>query len=125
MPCIADAGMLPCCVQDPQSSCLASFTAEPAEGVVPAKGQVEVAVSLVTRRLGRVQAPARIKVAGSRQAPLEFAIDARSLGPHLEFGAPGAPRYAGTAGHGGLHAMHEVHCIPSLQAGTCTLRGCC
>ncbi len=79
--------------QDPASSCLASFAAEPASGVVPAKGRVEVAVQLVTRRLGRVQAPARVRVAGSRQAPLEFAIDARSVGPHLEFGAPGQPRW--------------------------------
>jgi len=37
-----------------------------------------------------VQLPVRVRVVGSKGMPLEFPIDARSMGPHLLFGPSGA-----------------------------------
>ena len=45
---------------------------------------------LTTHTLGRVQLPVSVRVVGSKSAPLEFPIDARSTGPHLLFGPVGA-----------------------------------
>jgi hypothetical protein len=50
-----------------------------------------VEVSLCTQTLGRVQLPVRIRIPGSRGRPLEFVIDARSMGPDLLLGPEGAP----------------------------------
>lgn len=76
--------------QDNSSKGLALFTVEPSTGGIPAMGEQTVDVSLCTQTLGRVQLPVRIRIPGSRGRPLEFAIDARSMGPDLLFGAEGA-----------------------------------
>lgn len=44
---------------------------------------------LTTHTLGRVQLPVKVRVVGSKGAPLEFPIDARSVGPNLLFSGPG------------------------------------
>jgi hypothetical protein len=52
--------------QDPQSVCLAAFTAEPSAGGIPARGEQLVEFTLRTERLGRIQLPVRVRVVGSR-----------------------------------------------------------
>lgn len=50
---------------------------------------MEVTLSTVT--LGRVQVPVRVRTPGSGGRPLEFVIDARSVGPSLELGLGAEP----------------------------------
>lgn len=66
---------------------LAIFSAEPSSGGIAARGEQTIELTLSTYTLGRVQLPVRIKIIGSKNKPLEFAIAAKSLGPDLLFGA--------------------------------------
>jgi hydrocephalus-inducing protein len=77
--------------QESSSKGLALFTVEPSSGGIPALGEQTVEVSLCTQTLGRVQLPVRIRIPGSRGRPLEFVIDARSMGPDLLLGPECAP----------------------------------
>lgn len=86
-PLIRQPHPLPCRPQEPTSLGLATFSAEPSSGGIAAKGEQLVEVTLSTVTLGRVQIPVRVRTPGSRGKPLEFVIDARSVGPSLELGA--------------------------------------
>ena len=90
--------------QDMASLGLATFTAEPSSGGIAAKGELAVEVTVHTSTLGRIQLPVRIKVIGSRGAPLQCIADAKSIGPHLLFGANPEARWVGGGGGGGLCA---------------------
>ncbi|KAF5830389.1 hypothetical protein DUNSADRAFT_14652 [Dunaliella salina] len=84
--------------QDEGSMGLATYTVEPSSGGVAAMGEQVIEVALTTHTLGRVQLPVRVRVVGSKGSPLEFPIDARSIGPHLLFGPAGAsPSELGSA----------------------------
>lgn len=87
--------------QETNSLGLASFTVEPSSGGIPACGEQVVEVTLQTFTLGRIQIPVRVKALGSKSAPLEFIINARCIGPQLDFGDDPENRWGGTAGRGG------------------------
>eukprot|EP00798_Chlamydomonas_sp_ICE-L_P006741 gene6741-3411_t len=72
--------------QDVSSTGIATFTAEPSSGGIPAKGEQEIEVTLTALTLGRLQIPVRMRAIGSKAAPLEFLLEARCLGPDLLFG---------------------------------------
>ncbi|KAK9824158.1 hypothetical protein WJX72_008157 [[Myrmecia] bisecta] len=80
--------------QDVQSRGLANFTSQPAAGSIAAMASQEVEVELCTSRLGRIQLPLKVKVLGSRKAPLECIIGAVSAGASLVFGEDPASRVA-------------------------------
>lgn len=69
--------------QDVQSRSLATFRAHPDSGGIPAQGEQTLNFVLATSRLGRIQLPVRVRVVGSRNPPLEFAIKAKSVGPTI------------------------------------------
>lgn len=71
--------------QDDKSGLLATFTAEPGEAGIPAKGSQLVEFLLNAERLGRIQLPVRIKTVGSRLPPLECTIECHAKGPSLLF----------------------------------------
>ena len=48
--------------QEARSQGLATFTTSPNSGVIPAKGTLDVVVTLQASRLGRIQLPLQIKV---------------------------------------------------------------
>jgi len=70
---------------------VAAFTAEPSSGSVPPKGQQQIDLTLRTSRLGRIQLPVHVRTLGSRAKPLQIVLNARSLGPRLEFAPPQPP----------------------------------
>ncbi|KAG2489301.1 hypothetical protein HYH03_012133 [Edaphochlamys debaryana] len=72
--------------QDPSSVGLATFTVEPSSGGIPARGEQVVELTLVTHTLGRIQIPVKVKALGSKAAPLEFIVNAKCVGPQLNFG---------------------------------------
>lgn len=87
----------PCCLavclpQDAASQSLGTFTAVPESGAIPAKGSKTVTLSLQAARLGRIQLPVYIRVAGSRNKPLQLVADAKAKGPWLELAV--APKAA-------------------------------
>lgn len=63
---LTNASKLPCkCEvmgQEARSQGLATFTTSPNSGVIPAKGTLDVVVTLQASRLGRIQLPLQIKV---------------------------------------------------------------
>jgi hydrocephalus-inducing protein len=71
--------------QDSKSSVLGTYTAEPREAGIPAKGEQLVEFVLDVERLGRIQLPVTIKVAGSRSPPLQCTLDCFAMGPSLQF----------------------------------------
>jgi len=73
------------CLQDQQSQCLGLVTAGPAAATIPAKGLCTVSLSLQAFRLGRMQLPVFVRVAGSRNQPLQLIAEARGVGPSLQF----------------------------------------
>eukprot|EP00775_Hariotina_reticulata_P008964 gene8964-9139_t len=78
--------------QDQQSQCLGLVTAAPAAATIPAKGLCTVSLSLQAFRLGRMQLPVFVRVAGSRNQPLQLIAEARGVGPSLQFAvAPPGP----------------------------------
>jgi hypothetical protein len=83
--------------QDQASQCVATFAAEPPSGSVPPRGQQAIAVTLRTSRLGRIQLPVHVRALGSRAKPLQVVLNARSLGPHLEFARAAAAAAAAPA----------------------------
>ncbi|KAL0040642.1 hypothetical protein WJX79_000331 [Trebouxia sp. C0005] len=87
---LSNGSKLPCkCEvlgQEARSQGLATFTTSPNAGVIPAKGTLDVEVTLQASRLGRIQLPLQIKVLGSRRGPLECIIGATAVGPTLHFG---------------------------------------
>jgi len=81
-----------CCLQDQQSQSLGLVTATPAAATIPAKGVCTVSLSLQVFRLGRMQLPVFVRVAGSRNPPLQLIAEARGVGPSLHFAvAPTGP----------------------------------
>lgn len=56
---------------------------------MPPKGRATVRVTLRTSCLGRIQLPLAVRTAGSRGAPLQVVLNARSLGLRLEFASGG------------------------------------
>lgn len=72
-------------LQDQPSQSLATFTATPASATIPAKGSCTVSLSLEAARLGRLQLPVFVRVAGSRNKPLQLIADATAVGPMVEF----------------------------------------
>ena len=48
--------------QESRSQGLATFTTSPTSGVIPAKGTLDVEITLQASRLGRIQLPLQIKV---------------------------------------------------------------
>lgn len=72
-------------LQDQASQSLGTFTAEPESGSIPAKGSKTVTLNLQAVRLGRIQLPVYVRVAGSRNKPLQLVADAKAQGPWLEF----------------------------------------
>jgi hypothetical protein len=73
--------------QEQASLCVATFAAEPTSGSVPPKGRATVQLTLRTGRLGRIQLPVYVRTLGSRAQPLQVVLNARCLGPRLEFAA--------------------------------------
>ena len=45
-----------------------------------------VTLTLTACTLGRIQIPVRVRAMGSKSAPLECVINARCIGPQLDFG---------------------------------------
>jgi hypothetical protein len=86
------------CQQDQASQSLGTFTAEPDSGSIPAKGSKTVVLSLQAARLGRIQLPVYVRVAGSRNKPLQLVADAKAMGPWLEFAVAPAAAAAAAAG---------------------------
>jgi len=78
-------------LQDQASQSLGNFTAVPAAGTIAAKGSKVVTLNLEASRLGRIQLPVYIRVAGSRNKPLQLVADAKAMGPWLEFAVVPAP----------------------------------
>lgn len=72
--------------QDSASLGLATFTVEPSSGGIPARGEQVVELTLTTHTLGRIQIPVKVKALGSKAAPLEFIVNAKCVGPQLDFG---------------------------------------
>jgi hypothetical protein len=70
------------------------FTATPAAASIPARGQRTVSLQLEAGRLGRIQLPVYVKVAGSRNKPLQLVADAKAVGPWLELAVMPAPAAA-------------------------------
>jgi hypothetical protein len=87
LPCCAVlcCAVLSCAVQDQASQSLGTYTAVPDSGSIPAKGSKTVTLSLQAARLGRIQLPVYIRIAGSRNKPLQLVADAKAMGPWLEF----------------------------------------
>lgn len=52
---------------------------------IPAKGTFTVSLRLEAERLGRLQLPLYVRIAGSRNKPLQIIADAKAMGPSLEF----------------------------------------
>lgn len=77
-------------MQDQASQCVATFSAEPSSATIPPKDQQSVELTLRASRLGRMQLPVHIRTLGSRNKPLQVVLNARSLGPRLEFAPPAA-----------------------------------
>lgn len=71
-------------------------------------GSVELAFTLKTARLGRIQLPCQIRAVGSSLPPIEFGIAARSIGPILRFGSADAPSPSASIAFGKV-AVLEVH----------------
>lgn len=63
---LTNSSKLPCkCEvmgQEARSQGLATFTTNPNSGVIPAKGTLDVEITLQASRLGRIQLPLQIKV---------------------------------------------------------------
>ncbi|GIL73964.1 hypothetical protein Vretifemale_3957, partial [Volvox reticuliferus] len=72
--------------QEHNSLGLAAFTVEPSSGGIPARGEQAVELTLTTYTLGRIQIPVRIKALGSKGPPLELILNAKCIGPQLDFG---------------------------------------
>ncbi|KXZ49496.1 hypothetical protein GPECTOR_21g722 [Gonium pectorale] len=72
--------------QEPNSLGLASFLVEPSSGGIPARGEQVVELTLTTYTLGRIQIPVRVKALGSKAQPLELILNAKCVGPQLDFG---------------------------------------
>jgi hypothetical protein len=72
-------------LQDQPSQSLGTFTATPAAATIPAKGSCTVSLSFEAARLGRLQLPVLVRVAGSRNKPLQLIADATAVGPSLDF----------------------------------------
>ncbi|CAD7699035.1 unnamed protein product [Ostreobium quekettii] len=119
--------------QDAHSRNLAAFSARPDSGGVPAQGHQTLEFSLATSRLGRIQLPVRVQIVGSRNPPLEFAIEAKSVGPKVHVDVfkdemePGATASRSTGGglsidfgkvhvledHGVWISVHNTSLIPA------------
>lgn len=111
--------------QDPQSMGLAVFSCEPMSGGIAAMGEQELEISLQAHTLGRVQIPVRVKVVGSRGKPLEFAIDARCLGPTLLFGPEESRCASGLSVCRACEALGAVlHALCSCDEGGQGLSAC-
>lgn len=74
-----------CWLQDQASQSLGAFVAVPEAGTIAAKASKTVTLTLEASRLGRIQLPVYIRIAGSRNKPLQLVADAKALGPWLEF----------------------------------------
>jgi hypothetical protein len=89
-----------CCVplQDQASQSLGTFSAVPESGTIPAKGSKVITLNLQAARLGRIQLPVYVRVAGSRNKPLQLVADAKAMGPWLDFAVkPKAARAASSS----------------------------
>lgn len=84
-PCCCCAGCT--CAQAEQSQALGIVTASPSAATIPAKGSCSISLSLQAQRLGRLQLPVYVRVAGSRGKPLQVVADAKAIGPSLQFAA--------------------------------------
>jgi hypothetical protein len=88
-------------LQDQPSQSLGTFTATPAAATIPAKGSCTISLSLEAARLGRLQLPVLVRVAGSRNKPLQIIADATAVGPSLDFALLPANTAAVSAAAGG------------------------
>lgn len=70
---------------------------------MPPKGQATVELTLRTLRLGRIQLPVAVCCAGSRAKPLAVVLNARSLGPRVDFAAA-----SGTKGEAAVSLVNEA-----------------
>lgn len=85
-------------LQDQASQSLGTFSAVPESGTIPAKGSKVITLNLQAERLGRIQLPVYVRVAGSRNKPLQLVADAKAMGPWLDFAVkPKAARAAGSS----------------------------
>jgi hypothetical protein len=84
-------------LQDQPSQSLGTFTATPAAATIPAKGSCTISLSFEAARLGRLQLPVFVRVAGSRNKPLQLIADATAVGPSLDFAVLPATNAAGHA----------------------------
>lgn len=90
--------------QDQASQSLGTFTTVPELGTIAAKGSKTVTLKLEAARLGRIQLPVYVRVAGSRNKPIQLVADAKAMGPWLEFAVMPAPTAAAAALSGQLAA---------------------
>lgn len=85
-------------LQDQASQSLGTFSAEPESGTIPAKGSKVITLNLQATRLGRIQLPVYVRVAGSKNKPLQLVADAKAVGPWLDFAVkPKAARAASSS----------------------------
>ena len=72
---LTNSSKLPCkcevMAQEARSQGLATFTTSPISGVIPAKGDFDVEVTLQASRLGRIQLPLQFKVCLRHSLPVE------------------------------------------------------
>jgi hydrocephalus-inducing protein len=71
--------------QSDASTALAIYSAEPAQGVVPARGRAELTINLATERLGKMNLPVFVQVVGLTGTPWLCNILVNALGPAVEF----------------------------------------
>ena len=71
--------------QSDASTALAIYSAEPAQGVVPARGRAQLTINLATERLGKMNLPVFVQVVGLTGTPWLCNILVNALGPAVEF----------------------------------------
>jgi hypothetical protein len=84
-------------LQHEASQGLCTITAMPAASSIPAKGSCTVSLQLEAARVGRIQLPVDLRVAGSRNKPLQLVVDATAQGPWLDLAVMPAPAMADAA----------------------------
>jgi hypothetical protein len=112
---------MPPMLQDSASQSLGTFTAIPDSGSIPAKGSKTVTLTLQAARLGRIQLPVYIRVAGSRNKPLQLVADAKAMGPWLEFAVMPKAALAPAASSSTAGTASEAGGVAAVSAdGTAT-----
>lgn len=112
-------------LQDQASQSLGNFTAVPAAGTIAAKGSKVVTLNLEASRLGRIQLPVYIRVAGSRNKPLQLVADAKAMGPWLEFAVVPAPALADSSTLGpAADASSAGNILPEPSGADLSTAGC-